>query len=117
VCARWRKSFASFFNDMGMRPAGTTLERCRNDGNYTPKNCIWATPRQQSNNQRTNRLITLHGTTHTLAEWCRIKSIRYHLVYGRLVNGWTELDAVCCPLGISGKPHPSSLSVRRPLDA
>ena len=53
VCARWRHSFPNFFKDMGRRPtAKHSIERKNNDGNYAPKNCIWATATQQANNRR-----------------------------------------------------------------
>lgn len=52
VCEAWRWSFAYFVDDMGERPAGCSIEREDNEGDYEPGNCVWGTAKDQSANRR-----------------------------------------------------------------
>lgn len=84
VCDRWNRSFVSFLEDMGEKPEGTTLDRIDVNGNYEPSNCRWATPLEQSNNQRTNVKVTYKGKTMNISQWARELGIAEPTLRSRL---------------------------------
>jgi len=51
VCEDWLK-FENFYEDMGKKPNGLTIERIDNDKGYYKENCCWDTPVQQARNRR-----------------------------------------------------------------
>lgn len=56
ICDRWDK-FENFIEDMGERPEGKSLDRIDVNGDYEPKNCRWATKKEQAQNKRQVRMI------------------------------------------------------------
>lgn len=86
VCERWQ-TFENFFSDMGEQPAGLTIERVNNDGNYEPSNCKWATQEEQSNNKRSVRLIAYKGQSMSIAQWARKLGTKRSALIARLRAG------------------------------
>lgn len=93
-CERW-KSFAAFFEDMGVRPEGTTLDRINPWGNYEPGNCRWADIYTQENNRRNNRKYEIGGELLTLSQIARKHNIsRSNLANKIYLYGWDIEKAV-----------------------
>lgn len=69
VCDRWVGNYDAFYQDMGPRPAGMTIERIDNNQGYDPFNCRWATQAEQKRNTRRSRMITIEGRTQALEDW------------------------------------------------
>jgi len=105
VCDRWRhgdakkSGFECFLSDMGRKPTPAhSLDRIDNDGNYEPSNCRWATPKEQSLNQRKTLFVEYRGETYTLQDAANsFASISYSGVYQRIRSGWTIADAIDTP--------------------
>jgi len=89
VCDRWLNSFENFFEDMGKRPIGMSIDRIDNNGNYCKENCRWATRKEQMRNMRINKMLTYKGETKCLAEWSEKLDINYHTLSSRIRYGWS----------------------------
>lgn len=99
VCDRWN-NFKLFVADMGPKPSPRhSIDRINNDGPYSPENCRWATPHEQSMNKRPSpprphKQFTVYGVSHTIEEWANIARCHPGTIHARLRAGWTPAAAV-----------------------
>jgi hypothetical protein len=98
VCHEWATSFEAFLRDMGEKPAGKSLDRIDNDGNYEPGNCRWATQAEQSRNRSQSIRLTLDGQTKVLKDWARDIGMHASTLRERLVRGWSAERALTEPV-------------------
>ena len=71
MCEKWANSFEDFYEDMGPRPSGMSIDRIDVNGDYCKENCRWANNQTQSRNKRNNHFIELHGVSMCLTDWAK----------------------------------------------
>lgn len=109
VCERWLESFENFYEDMGPRPEGTTLDRKDSNGDYEPSNCRWATWEEQQSNRSSNVHLEYGGVIDTLAGWAKRTGLNPATIGYRVRNNFTIPEA----LGFDPKPSKAILRERR----
>ena len=93
-------TFGEFLADIGPRPSPLhSVDRINSNGHYEPGNVRWATAREQANNMRVNRILTLGSESHSLAEWGRITGLSREVIEKRIdLLHWSIEDALMLPL-------------------
>jgi len=87
ICPEW-DDFRQFVADMGARPSPLhTLDRVDNDGGYTPKNCRWATRKEQARNQRTTWRVTIEGKEYLVCDLVERFGLKGETIMGRASKG------------------------------
>lgn len=97
VCERWIL-FENFFEDMGERPVGMTIDRIDGTKGYYKENCRWATHKQQMNNRDVNVIVEPFGKKMTIAEAADKYKIGISCLRHRLRKGMSINDALTIPL-------------------
>lgn len=88
VCPEWHniEAFEKWANESGFQK-GLTLERKDVNGDYCPKNCMWATKKQQANNRRNTVTIECNGESRTISEWADILGMSRSTISNRHHRG------------------------------
>jgi len=88
VCNEWlnkKNGFINFYNwatNNGYNDK-LTIDRKDVNGNYEPNNCRWATMKEQENNKRNTRYVTIDNKTHSLSEWSEITGLKMYILNER----------------------------------
>jgi len=96
---RWLK-FENFFEDMRHGYADDlTINRIKGVKRYSKETCEWATPKQQSRDMATNRLIEFGGETLCATDWEERLGFGQGTLYNRLTKcGWSIEKALTTPV-------------------
>lgn len=92
VCDEWINDFVCFYNWAIKNGYNDTLsiDRINVNGNYEPNNCRWTTSKEQANNKRNTRKITIYGETKTAYEFEKQYGIKAHLLIDRYNKGYRD---------------------------
>jgi len=100
MCDSWANDFMAFLRDMGECPPGMTLDRVDVNGHYEPRNCRWATTRQQARTRTDNVLVEHKGQTMVLKDFAVLMNVGYKALHARVkYRGQTPHEAAAALQG------------------
>jgi hypothetical protein len=95
VCDEWHdfKRFYEWAIATGYSDS-LSIDRIDNTKGYSPDNCRWATPQEQTDNRRCCRYIAYNGKSQTIKAWAKETGIHYHTLLSRFDHGWSAEQAL-----------------------
>lgn len=93
VCEKWN-DFKIFYEDMGLKPDGLTLDRIDNSKGYFKDNCRWSTIKEQNNNKRDTIKINIDNEIKTISQISEEYNIPHQLILQRYKSGYNGTDLV-----------------------
>lgn len=97
VCDEWRHSpekFILWCENTYPKEGIYSLDRIDGTNGYSPDNCRWATRKEQSNNLKNNRFVTINGETRCVTDWCTTYGISPGAVYKKVKKGCSFENAI-----------------------
>jgi len=90
---------------MGERPSPKhSVDRIDVMGDYSPKNCRWATSAEQNRNRRDSVTLTHLGITLQIRDWADRLGLSHTTVLGRYYSG-KSVASILQPGKLSRKRH------------
>lgn len=83
-------SFEQWFEELGPRPEGMSIDRINSRGHYEPGNVRWATHEQQCKNRASNHLVNYNGKMMCLSEAAKAAGVNRSTLERRLKSGCPE---------------------------
>jgi len=84
MCQEWAEDFSQFLKDMGECPPGMSIDRVDVNGHYEPRNCRWATTRQQARTRTDNVLVEHAGRKMVLKDFADLMGVGYKALHARV---------------------------------
>lgn len=99
ICDEWLNDRRAFYRwavengyDDSAEYGECTIDRIDVNGDYCPENCRFVDLFVQANNTRKNKYYMYCGEKHTLAEWARIKGIKYIDLYMKINRNGLSIE-------------------------
>lgn len=90
LCQEWAESFEAFYEHIGPRPNGTSIDRIDNNKGYFPGNVRWATKKQQARNTRVFTVIDTPLGRMPLVDYAKLIGISRGAAHLRMKRGKLE---------------------------
>jgi len=87
-------SLDEFFDDVGERPPGLTIERKDNDGDYAPGNVCWATRAEQQRNRRNAVFVEIEGEQYRLMDLAKQSGVNRETIAARARKGLSMAEVL-----------------------
>lgn len=100
ICEEWlndRSKFIDWALSNGWK-RNLSIDRISNDQDYSPRNCRWATTKEQGINRRKTVIVNYKGERVALAQLAHEANLTTTVVLGRVRRGWSIEDALTRPV-------------------